>query len=178
MRGGSVVISLVLALVPAVEAQEARSAPARHVTVTVGVGNAMGWLGGQGEIYVDRRRLSAFGGVGVTPEFDDGDPTGATFAAGIRGYTSGARHRGFLELSLSQVAIQSPTTLAMGDVLETVEGKRLYGPGLQAGYQLVTGGGFTVMASVGAGWAPGVDDAVDESEIQPLLNIGLGYTWR
>ena len=156
----------------------------RRFTLTSGLGNSMGWIGAQGEAYFVRDRLSLFGGLGYTPEIDGGDPTGITFAAGVRGYAGGAKHRGFLELSVTQVAIQSPIMLG-GVVLD--EGKRLYGPGLQVGYQYTAGSGFTVMASGGLGLAIGAsdltlrDDLLEvrrESEVQPLLSIGFGYTWR
>ena len=81
-------------------------------------------------------------GAGYTPEIDAGDPSGPTFAAGLRGFTPGDKHRGFLELSISQLA------LVYGSAKER---RRLYGPGLQAGYQFVTAGGFTLMLSLGLG---------------------------
>ena len=61
--------SLLLLLVPrSIPAQEA--APLRVVTVTAGVGNAMGWLGAQGERYFGPDRLSVFVGAGYTPSTD------------------------------------------------------------------------------------------------------------
>jgi hypothetical protein len=69
--------------------------------------------------------MSLFAGLGYTPGLDQGDPTGLTFACGLRGHTAGERHRAFLEGSISQVLIET---------------------GLF--------GGFTFMASVGVGCAP------------------------
>ena len=139
----------------------------RIATITAGTGNALGWLGLQGERYWARDRLSAFVGAGYTPEIDAGDPSGPTFAAGLRGFTPGYKHRGFLELSVSQLA------LVYGSA---EEGRRLYGPGLQAGYQFVTAGGFTLMLSLGLGYAPGVPEG--ESEVGGMGGLSLGYTWR
>ncbi len=157
---------LFLLLVPrSIPAQEA--APLRVVTVTAGVGNAMGWLGAQGERYFGPDRLSAFVGAGYTPSTDQDEPSGPTFAAGLRGYTAGFRHRGFLEASVSQIFTQT----------HAVEpGRRLYGPGLAAGYQYAARGGFTLMTSLGLGYAPGVEGGY--TKVGMLANLGLGYTWR
>ena len=57
----------------------------------------MGWFGAQGERYFLDERLSVFVGLGYTPSLDQGDPTGPTFAAGLRTFTSGAKHRLFVE---------------------------------------------------------------------------------
>ncbi len=54
----------------------------------------MRWLGVAVESYHSDGRLSAFGGHGYTPEYDQGVPAGPTFAAG--GFTfvvsAGAGH--------------------------------------------------------------------------------------
>ena len=141
--------------------------PERIITVTAGTGNALGWFGLQGERYWARDRLSAFLGAGYTPEIDAGDPSGPTFAAGVRGFTPGYKHRGFLELSVSQLVLVS----GPGE-----EHRRLYGPGLQAGYQFVSAGGFTFMLSLGLGYAPDVPEG--ESEVGGMGGLSLGYTWR
>jgi hypothetical protein len=143
------------------------AAPVRVVTVTAGVGNAMGWFGAQGERYFGPDRLSAFVGAGYTPSLDQGEPSGLTFAAGLRGYTAGFKHRGFLEASVSQI---------FTEVAGLRPGRRLYGPGLAAGYQFASRGGFTLMTSLGLGYAPGVDDG--HTKVGGLVNLGLGYTWR
>jgi hypothetical protein len=59
--------------------------PEPLVTVTAGLGNAMGWLGVQGERYLAHGLLSVFGGLGYTPQVDAYDPEGITLAAGVRG---------------------------------------------------------------------------------------------
>jgi hypothetical protein len=145
-------------------AQRADPGTARSATVVAGLGNSMGWLGLQGEKYLRNDRVSLFGGIGYTPEIDWGDATGVTVAAGVRGYTPGVRHRGFLELSVSQIEIDSR---CFDDC------RRYYGPGVQVGYQYAARTGFTVSLSGGVGYAPnGSGDAAG------LLGLGIGYTWR
>ena len=141
--------------------------PRRVATLTAGIGNVMGWFGVHGEGYFARERLSGFLGFGYTPSVDSGDPSGPTFALGLRGFTAGFSHRGFLALSLSQLAVES------GFVENP---SRFYGPGLEAGYQYASRGGFTFMASLGLGYAPGVPEG--GKEIGEVLALGLGYTWR
>jgi hypothetical protein len=149
------------------ETGAAPGVPARVVSLTAGIGNVMGWFGVHGEGYFARERLSGFVGLGYTPSIDPGDPSGLTFAVGLRGFTTGIKHRGFLALSLSQLAIET------GFVEDP---SRFYGPGLEAGYQFVSRGGFTFMASLGLGYAPGVAEGV--GEVGEVLALGLGYTWR
>jgi len=139
----------------------------RSLSVTAGIGNAMGWLGLQGEKYLAQSRLSLFLGAGYTPAADEGDAKGAAFATGIRGFTPGIKHRGFLELSISQVAVQQFCFDAC---------HRYYGPGLQAGYQFVSRGGFTLMLSAGIGVL--FDPRPGDDRVGGLGGIGLGYTWR
>ena len=140
--------------------------PKRVATLTAGLGNVLGWIGFGGERYFERERLSGFVGLGYTPSIDPGDPSGPTFAVGLRGFTAGIRHRGFLALSLSQLAVESGFE----------NSRRLYGPGLEAGYQYASLGGFTFMASLGLGYAPGASEG--QKEVGEVLALGLGYTWR
>jgi hypothetical protein len=145
----------------------------RRFTVVAGVGNAMGWFGVQGEKYFQQERISFFVGFGYTPE-DDLFPGGPTLAVGVRGFTSGSKHRAFLEASVSQV---TTTKYAA----HPPDGQRLYGPGLQVGYQYTAAGGFTLMASAGAGYAVGQEliEPLDEPDpIYALIGLGLGYTWK
>ena len=109
-------------------------APLRIATLTAGLGNAMGWLGVQGERYFSGDRLSAFLGVGYTPSVDQGDPSGVTFAAGLRGFTAGLKHCGFVEASVCQI---------MAVASFDGESYRLYGPCVQTGYQFASLGGYT-----------------------------------
>ncbi len=85
----------------------------------------------------------------------------------VRGYTSGRRHRAFLEVSVSLLVVEQSCAGACG---------RYYGPGAEVGYQLLTSGGFTLLASVGVGYAPSVPEG--ESKGAAMLGLGLGYTWR
>ena len=173
-RGQHIAVLLLLALSLASAAAAQQSAdpfiqPApRALTVTAGFGNAMGWFGAQGEHYVRAERLGLFAGVGYLPAVDTGDPSGLTFAAGVRAYTKGQKHRAFLEASISQIAVE--TAPCYGDCL------RAYGPGAQLGYQFVGSGGFSILASAGVGYAPTIPDG--RSKVGTLLGLGFGYTWR
>jgi len=142
----------------------------RRATVTFGIGNSMGWLGGQGELYLGGERVSAFVGLGYTPDWDN-NASGITFAGGVRGYTRGQKHRGFGELSVVQVAVQKGSSAFPGT-------KRYYGPALLAGYQYSSLGGFTAVVSAGAGVIAGEPSSTTESRVQAVLNLGVGYTWR
>jgi hypothetical protein len=154
-------VALVLAaLAPPLVAQ-AGAPGARTVTVLAGMGNSLGWFGGQAERHFGDR-VSVFAGLGYTPPVD-GVPSGITGAGGARIFTAGVKHRGFLELSVSQIAVESGID------------RRYYGPGLQAGWQFVSRGGFTLMASGGLGYI--LAEHVSE-RVQPLLGLAVGYTWR
>jgi hypothetical protein len=170
MRRLVVIVMLIFCGPLSLAGQESAEAPGvskRVATLTAGLGNAMGWLGLQAERYFARERLSAFLGVGYTPSIERGDPSGPTFAAGVRGFTAGFKHRGFLALSVCQIFVETSLN---------EDPHRLYGPGLEVGYQFASRGGFTFMASVGLGYAPSAPE--EASEVGELLGIGLGYTWR
>lgn len=139
----------------------------RSFTLLAGFGNAMGWFGLQGEKYFAGDRISGFAGLGYTLAVDEGDASGVTGAVGARGYTPGRKHRGFLELSVSQLTVEQACFDAC---------RRKYGPGVQAGYQFVTRGGFTLLASVGLGYAPGMPEGDDKVSV--MGGFGLGYSWR
>jgi hypothetical protein len=151
---------------PAVAQAAVGEIPEPLVTVTAGVGNAMGWFGVQAERYFVHGRLSVFGGLGYTPSVDAFDPEGITLAAGVRGYTAGLKHRGFAEASLCQVATLS----------DPEHPTRFYGPCGQLGYQFASRGGFTVLLSLGVGYALGT--MAQGRRGQGLVGFGLGYTWR
>ena len=139
----------------------------RSVTVVAGIGNSMGWLGLQAEKYLAQSRVSVFAGLGYTPEVDEGDAHGVAVAGGVRAFTPGIKHRGFLELAVSQLAIQK---FCFDDC------RRFYGPGLQVGYQFVSRGGFTLVGSVGVGFILDPPPGAHTAEL--TSGIGLGYTWR
>ena len=85
------ILLLILYSLPGLlSAQESpRALLPRSVTVTAGVGNAMGWFGAQGEHYLGDERVSLFVGLGYTPRFDQNDARGLTFAGGLRGLPVG-----------------------------------------------------------------------------------------
>ena len=169
--GRSAHIAAVLALGLAVAAAPASAqtpSPPR-ITALVGAGHDMGWFGGQAEGYI-LQRLSLFAGLGYTPDIENDNPTGATFAFGVRQYAGGQRHRVFLQASVSQVMV---TTRG-----ETGSGERFYGPGIQAGYSFLAPGGLTALVSAGVGYALGLDAAESSDDFATLFNVGIGYTWR
>jgi hypothetical protein len=91
-------------------------------------------------------------------------PTRALFEALHRWVAAGELP---LDLSVTQVFVETDLSEDPG---------RLFGPGLQAGYQFASRGGFTIVASAGVGYAPGVRDG--ENAFGGLVGLGLGYTWR
>jgi len=161
-----VLAAILAAPVPAVAQAAPRPIPEPRVTVTAGFGNAMGWLGAQAERYLAHGLLSVFGGLGYTPSIEAFDPEGVTLAAGVRGYTAGLRHRGFAEASVCQV----------GTVSDPERPRRFYGPCGQLGYQFASRGGFTLLLSLGVGYAVGAKGYSNRA--QGLLGLGFGYTWR
>jgi len=165
-------VCLISGAVPSVRAQAAGPSAVpdreRRITVTGGVGNAHGWFGGQLEGHFGSDRWGLFGGLGYTPSLEPHDASGVTVAAGIRVFTGGARHRGYLELSVSQIGIEEP-----GIVYPN--GRRLYGPGIQGGYEYLTRRGVTFVASLGIGRAIGLGG--HDSPWQPMVGLGIGYTW-
>lgn len=144
------------------------------MTVTGGVGNTMGWVGGQAERHFANSRFSIFGGLGYLPDVPGyiGVPEGWTAAAGLRGYTPGTNHRGFLELSVSQIAFEA-VEATFPRPANVEEGDRVYGPGLSVGYQYLADGGLTFVSSAGVGYGGGST----ESGYHGLVSVGLGYTW-
>ena len=163
-----VIVLLALAMAAPVHANAQSAAPQRSppfVTVIAGLGNAMGWMGVQGERYVHNDRLSLFAGVGYLPEVDN-DASGVAVAGGLRAFTSGVTHRMFLEGSISQLAVETSCFDSCS---------RYYGPGAQVGYQFVMRRGLTIMGSIGVGYAPGLP-AGDGAAA--LAGIGMGFTWR
>ena len=168
----AVLLALALSLPTAAETQQSAApfiqpAP-RKLSLTVGLGNAMGWFGAQAERYLRAERVGLFVGLGYLPDLGHGGASGPTFAAGVRTYTHGQKHRAFLEASISQIAVELSRCFD--------ECVRAYGPGGQLGYQLVASGGFSFLASAGIGYAPSIPSG--SSKVQPLLGLGLSYTWR
>ena len=117
------VIGLVLGLAGVAAAQEPGGfAGERMVTVTAGVGNAMGWFGAQGERYFLDERISIFAGVGYTPRLDRGEADGPTFAAGFRSFITfdPKTRRGVVLLSSSSVSLIDALAKRMYDLLDNI----------------------------------------------------------
>lgn len=148
----------IVAINPAA-AQERRPVAA----LTAGLGNTLGGLGAGVERYLARSRVSLSAGLGYWPTGSLCDRGTFSGAAAARGFI-GSRHRGFLELSYSLLAISCTFT---GDIID-----RHYGPGLSLGYRYTGSDGFTFTAAGGVGDVPG------EFGTEPLILLGLGYTWH
>jgi hypothetical protein len=136
-------------------------------SLLVGVGNNTGGLGGQGQAYLADGRIGIFGGLGYQPELQTGDWSGVSVAGGVRAYTNTRKHRGYLEVSASPMQIELGCFAAC---------ERFYGLGTQAGYQLLTSGGFTLAVAVGVGYTLGLPDGSSRASL--LSDLSLGYTWR
>lgn len=154
--------SLCLALLmgpPAMLAAQDQSPKAdRLLTVAVGVGNEVGFVGGQAEWYVHGDRLSVFGGAGRWRQL--------AVASGLRGYLGRGRARPFLELAgLPLRGVDGPT-----------EGRVSYGPSVRFGVQLVRASGLTVVGAAGFGQQLGSRPL--GSRTVPTAGIGVGFTLR
>jgi hypothetical protein len=132
--------------------------PPRRVGGMVGAGNTFGGLGGSLEWFAARSRISIVAGFGATRG------AGVAAAGGLRGHTGGARHRLFVEAAV--------VALALSDAAGLSDSHPWYGPALSVGYSYTSKGGLAFLAGAGAG------RAVSISETWPVLNVGLGYTWR
>jgi hypothetical protein len=136
-----------------------------HVTVTAGLGNALGGLGIGLEHSWLQGRLSGAVGLGYWPEVSLCPRGTAATAAAVRGFVGRHRHRAFLETSVSLLRI----TCRVG----TGELDRHYGPGLSLGYRFLSSAGFTFTSAVGLGMV-----SADGGETELLALLGIGYTWR
>lgn len=136
--------------------------PKPNLALTGGLGNVLGGLGTAFEFYMAESKFSASGGLGFWPA----GCGQATFsgAGALRGFAGGRRHRAFLELSYSLIAISCAV------FAEDVE--RHYGPGLSLGYRYIGSDGFTFTA------AGGIGDASGDYGTEAIILLGLGYTWR
>jgi hypothetical protein len=163
-----VLVILMLTSTAGIAAQESP-----RLSVLAGLGNTFGWIGGQVEGYAVRGRISGFVGVGYMPNLLNDEGSGVAGAVGVRAFTSGSRHRGLLEVSLTALSNDVSSTLG-SDVVEKRVG---YGPGVAVGYQFIGDGGITVLLSGGVGLD---DEGLDPegSRLQPTLGVGLGITVR
>lgn len=141
----------------------------RTTTLLFGGGNSLGWFGLQAERYFAGGRASFFGGLGYTFRIDQ-SWSGVSLAVGARVFTPGETHRLFLEASVSQLGVEVPP---VGSPL--VGDERVYGPGVQAGYQFVKKNGLTAMVSGGVGHTVGGPPHLQGTV--GLFGFGLGYTW-
>ena len=168
MRATWIVLGLAFPAIVAAQPAPRDTLPRpRFLTLTAGFGNTLGGVGIQAEKYLANTRLSVFGAIGYTPEEDEGDYSGLGLASGLRGFTPGTKHRGFLELSVSSLFIEENCF----DACST-----RYGPGLSAGWHFVTRGGFSLWLSGGIGVA--FSNPPGENSVAGMGGIGLGYTWR
>lgn len=164
--------ALTVALLLAVSGPAAAQEPPR-ASLLAGFGNSFGWFGAQGEVYLATGRLAGFVGLGFMPNFLNDEGSGAAGAVGVRGFTAGTRHRGFVELSISALSNNVSRTFG-SDLVEKSIG---YGPGFAVGYQFIGESGLTIVLSGGVGLD---DDEFDPegSRFKPTLGVGLGYTLR
>ena len=144
--------------------------------VILGGGNSMGWLGGQVEYYFANGRASVLAGVGYVPKDSEKPtlPTGVAGAGAVRVFTAVGRHRSFLEVSVSELRREATVTM-VGPTVVGLNQKHLYGPGFQLGYQHVSTGGFTFLASAGVGFPLGSETNTSAAF---MGGLGMGYTWR
>lgn len=150
------------------------ASPRRGLALMGGYGQSFGWVGVSVDHYFADGLLSGFLSAGYVPEKSDvyRTPSGPTGAAGIRAYLLGSfKHRGFLEVSVTEVSngvkpIFDETGALVGS--EDVHG---YGPGFQLGYRFSSRGGFTLIAQGGVGYS------FSEWSQSPMIGLGFGYTW-
>ena len=169
------VAALVISMLTSTGRVAAQESP--RVSVLAGFGNTFGWIGGQVEGYAGQGRISGFVGIGYMPNLLNDEGDGVAGAVGVRAFTTGGRHRGLLEVSLTALSNNVSSTWG-SDVVEKNVG---YGPGVAVGYQFIGDSGITFLLSGGVG----LDDAyTDEgldpegSRLQPTLGVGLGITVR
>jgi hypothetical protein len=154
----TVVLAAMLAGAPAYAQDAAPPASTRSVSGMAGLGNSFGGLGGILEYFVADSRLSVVAGLGSVPG------AGVAGAGGLRVQTTGAQHRLYLEAAVAP--------LALSDAIGFTDAQTWYGPALSAGYSYAGRAGFSVLVGGGVGWAPAIET------FEPVLNVGLGYTWR
>jgi hypothetical protein len=170
-RVGAVVLLVAATSILGGARGEAAERTAPTVSMTGGLGNSTGGLGLQGEYYFAQGRASLFLGAGYWPSSQDGarrHPGSAAGALGGRVFTSGFTHRALLEASVSEIGWEQSA--------EGSKTKRLYGPGLQVGYQHVAKGGFTFLVSGGVAYALGAQIAPKGAFA--VGQIAVGHTWQ
>lgn len=159
MRPLTSLLAALLCLSTTLTPAAAQTAPP-SISVLAGLGNTFGGLGVSGEYMLAHGRAGVVAGAGYLPESDGYDDTWGA-AAGMRLYSSIARHSGFAEAGVMPIAISLGPTGQHNH----------YGPALSIGYRYLANRGFTAIIGIGAGWtsAGGVD---------AVGNLGFGITWR
>jgi hypothetical protein len=168
MRAAIIVLIALLAP-PCVFAQSASPSGEAHeriASLTAGLGNSMAWAGVSGQVFVVGDYLSVFASAGHPLGGNAGAPSLAG-AAGLRAFSGGQRHRRFLELSVSPLAILAANRVFI---------EQFYGPGASVGYEYTALEGLAFAASLGGGLVLQPHGGVDR--IQPLLTFSVGRTWR
>jgi hypothetical protein len=168
LRAAIGLVLLLMSTAPAEAGNAVQAAAAtRRATLLFGWGTSVAGFGAGAEAYLASSRVSLFGALGYVPW-----PGGSSVAAagGARVFTSGRRHRGFAEASLSPGRVET-VDKAGG----TTDARVVYGPGLILGYQFVGSSGVTVMIS--AGVAYGMTGPIPHKVWVPNT-IAVGYTWR
>jgi hypothetical protein len=127
-----------------------------RLTLSAGLGNSFGIVGGNGEVYLFGGRAGVVIGIGFVVEAGLGSAgASATLPVAGRVYSSNRASRWLLEVAGGKY---------LGD-------ESSYGPALLLGHQWIKQSGLTWLLDAGAG--RGLDDS-----LRPALNIGIGYTWR
>lgn len=162
----TLIILLTSRCLPAQNASPSREAHERIASLSAGVGNSMGWAGFAGQVFLRGDHLSAFASAGHPLGGNAGAPSLAG-AAGLRVFSRGQRHRRFMELSVSPLAILAANRVFI---------EQFYGPGASVGYEYTALEGLAFAASLGGGVVLQPRGGVDR--IQPLLTLSVGRTWR
>ena len=151
---------------PAIVSQSPRR-ERRGLTVTGGIGNVYGMLGGQLRYDLPVRpwlTLAPFAAVGFFPG------EGTTFWQGAGGLTAalGRRHR--LAADVAVVPMYGEELNLHGTVLDS---RVIYGPSIAGGYEFFSNGGFVWRLLIGYGWGLwGKGAGPFDSDLTLALGIG------
>lgn len=149
----------------------------KQFRIAAGVGNYVGGVGLQGEIFLVDSKLSLVGGVGQAGEiFDVRDLNGAV---AVRGYfLARAHHGGFLSGGISPLTAVQTCIDSQGssDCSQEIVAD---GPGISAGYRFETNAGFSVEGLIGYGWVQWVEAnrGIEQGDGYPLYALTVGYSF-
>lgn len=142
--------------------------------VAGGLGNYLGGLGVQGEVFVLDSRLSLVGGVGLM--------AGLHGAGAVRSYFVARHHHGgFLSVGVSPLIAQTncyvgvePDLTGSDDCGPATVAR---GPGVGAGYRYEMDEDFSVEGVIGAGWVEWVEPyrGIEKGDLYPLFALTPGY---